>query len=52
MVGVIEKAAETPNILESGMLMVKEQMRYQKKRERIEAKPAGVTAANGIMNGE
>jgi len=28
VVGVIEKAAETPNILDSGILMVKEQMRY------------------------
>ncbi len=52
MVGVIEKAAETPNILDSGMLMVKEQTRYQKKRERTEADPAVVTVANGIRNGE
>jgi len=51
VVGVIEKAAETPNILDSGMLMLNEQIKYQKKRESIEAEPARVTAANGIMNG-
>ena len=50
--GVIEKACDTPNILESGMLIVKEHMRYQKKRERTAIPPPDVIDANGIVNGE
>lgn len=50
-VGVIANADETPNIRDRGRLIVKEQMRYQKKRDRMAAPPPGVTAANGKANG-
>lgn len=51
VVGAIENAADTPNILDRGTLIANEQMRYQKKSERTAALPAGVIAANGIANG-
>lgn len=48
----MEKAADTPNILDSGMLIVNEHTKYQKKRERSEpngktkgAKATGETTA-------
>jgi len=48
VVGVIENAAETPKILDSGMLIVKEQTRYQKKRGNPAATPAlPMIVANG-----
>lgn len=50
-VGVMANADDTPNIRESGRLIVKEQMRYQKKSDRIAAPPPGVTAAKGRANG-
>ena len=48
VVGVIENAAETPKILDSGMLIVKEHTRYQKKRGNPAATPAlPMIVANG-----
>ena len=50
-VGVIENAAETPKILDSGMLIVNEQTRYQKKRGNPAATPLPIIAAKGKMKG-
>ncbi len=51
VVGDIEKAAETPKILDKGMLIVNEQTRYQKKRGNPAAVPANVMEANGNKKG-
>lgn len=51
VVGVIEKEDATPNNLDSGMLRVKEQIRYQKKRDRTEKAPLAVVVVNGRING-
>jgi len=50
-VGVIENAAETPKILESGMLIVNEQTRYQKKRGNPAATPLPIIEAKGKRKG-
>ncbi len=51
VVGDIENAAETPKILDKGMLIVNEQTRYQKKRGNPAAVPAKVMEANGNKKG-
>ncbi len=51
VVGDIEKAAETPKILDSGMLIVNEHTRYQKKRGSPAATPLPMIVANGKTNG-
>jgi hypothetical protein len=51
VVGAIENAAETPKILDSGMLIVKEQTRYQKKRGKPAATPLPTIEAKGNRNG-
>ncbi len=51
VVGVIENAAETPKILDNGMLIVKEQTRYQKKRGNPAAAPFPITWAKGNKKG-
>jgi len=51
VVGAIENAAETPKILDSGMLMVNEHTRYQKKRGSPAATPLLMIAAKGKRNG-
>ncbi len=47
----MENAAETPNILDRGMLRLKEQIKYQKNSDKTEAPPAAVVPANGSANG-
>ena len=51
VVGAIENAAETPKILDSGMLIVNEHTRYQKKSGSPAATPLPITVANGNRNG-
>ena len=51
VVGAIENAAETPKILESGMLIVNEQTRYQKKRGSPAATPLPIIVAKGNAKG-
>jgi len=51
VVGDIENAAETPKILDNGMLIVNEQTRYQKKSGNPAAVPPIETEANGNKNG-
>jgi len=51
VVGDIENAAETPKILDRGMLIVNEQTRYQKKRGKPAAAPLCVMEANGNKKG-
>jgi len=51
VVGAIEKAAETPKSLESGMLIVNEQTRYQKKRGNPAATPFPMIVAKGNRKG-
>lgn len=50
-VGVIENAAETPKILDNGMLIVNEQTRYQKNRGNPAATPLPMIAAKGKRKG-
>lgn len=51
VVGDIENAAETPKILDSGMLIVNEQTRYQKNSGNPAATPFPMIAAKGNKNG-
>ncbi len=51
VVGDIENAAETPKILDRGMLIVNEQTRYQKKRGNPAATPLLMIVAKGKRNG-
>ena len=51
VVGDIEKAAETPKILDNGMLIVNEHTRYQKKRGNPAATPLPMIVANGKTKG-
>jgi len=51
VVGVIENEDWTPNNLDSGMLKVNEQMRYQKNRDSTENMPLVVVVANGRTSG-
>lgn len=51
VVGAIENAAETPKILERGMLIVNEHTRYQKNRGSPAATPLPMIVANGKRNG-
>ena len=51
VVGAIENAAETPKILDRGMLIVNEQTRYQKKRGNPAATPLPMIWANGNKKG-
>lgn len=51
VVGDIENAAETPKILDNGMLIVKEQTRYQKKRGNPAATPLPMIEAKGNKKG-
>ena len=51
VVGDIENAAETPKILDRGILIVNEQTRYQKKRGNPAAAPPSVMEANGNKKG-
>ena len=50
-VGAIENAAETPKIRDSGMLIVKEQTRYQKKSGNPAATPPLIMEAKGNKKG-
>lgn len=51
VVGDIEKAAETPKILDNGMLIVNEHTRYQKKSGNPAATPLPMIVAKGKRNG-
>lgn len=51
VVGDIEKAAETPKILDNGTLIVNEHTRYQKKRGNPAATPLPMIVAKGKRNG-
>ncbi len=51
VVGDIENAAETPKILDRGMLIVNEQTRYQKKRGSPAATPVPMIVAKGNKKG-
>ncbi len=51
VVGAIENAAETPKILDSGMLIVNEQTRYQKNSGNPAATPLPMIVANGKTKG-
>jgi hypothetical protein len=51
VVGVIENAAETPKILDSGTLIVNEQTRYQKNRGNPAATPLPMIVAKGNAKG-
>ena len=51
VVGDMEKAAETPKILDKGMLIVNEHTKYQKKSGNPAATPLPMTVANGKRNG-
>jgi hypothetical protein len=51
VVGAIENAADTPKILDRGMLIVNEQTRYQKKRGNPAATPLPMIVAKGNRKG-
>jgi len=51
VVGDIEKAAETPKILDSGTLIVNEHTKYQKKRGNPAATPLPMIVAKGNKKG-